>query len=187
MKCAFCQKELQPEEVWCDSCGAAQITISKPRVINADISSDTIICVICAEVNPPGLWFCRKCGCDLLHKSQTQSTLRQKQFEIPKGIKILLPDFTAIMLEKNTTDIGRKHFEKVIKDASLLNLISNIHFQIFIENGKYFIKDVGSKNKGSTNGTWLNGKKLNPLTNYEINDGDMINIGDTIEGKFVLS
>lgn len=53
--------------------------------------------------------------------------------------------------------------------------VSRHHAQI-ARNGEYFfIEDVGAKGKGSTNGTYLNGHKVNTKTS--ISCGDMLLLG----------
>lgn len=47
--------------------------------------------------------------------------------------------------------------------------IGRVHSQISIEQGRYFIKDLGS-----VNGTYLNSEKLKPMEKYEIFNNDIL-------------
>jgi pSer/pThr/pTyr-binding forkhead associated (FHA) protein len=52
--------------------------------------------------------------------------------------------------------------------------VSRRHARIFFTDGKYFIEDAGS-----TNGTFINKKRLDPTMPYELKDGDEIILGRT--------
>ena len=58
-------------------------------------------------------------------------------------------------------------------DIKLENrFISRRHFQVRFESDVFYISDLGS-----TNGTYLNGNKLNPNEDHILRDGDMIGLG----------
>jgi pSer/pThr/pTyr-binding forkhead associated (FHA) protein len=71
---------------------------------------------------------------------------------------------------KEETVIGRApHCQFCIQDE----FASQLHSRIFLHQGSYFIEDLGS-----TNGTFVNGRKINyPV---ELRNGDRINIGKTV-------
>jgi two-component system cell cycle response regulator len=53
--------------------------------------------------------------------------------------------------------------------------VSRRHARIALNDGKYFLEDLGS-----TNGTFVNrGKRLSPGTRQPLNDGDEIIVGKT--------
>jgi len=58
-----------------------------------------------------------------------------------------------------------------ISDAA----VSGMHCQVEIQNGSYYLVDIGSKN-----GTLLNGKRLEVNQYYPLNHGDEIRIGNTV-------
>lgn len=53
--------------------------------------------------------------------------------------------------------------------------VSRHHAQITRNGESFFIEDVGAKGKGSTNGTYLNGYKVNTRTS--ISSGDVLLLG----------
>lgn len=89
-------------------------------------------------------------------------TLRIIGVDSPEKIEMLInkPDY---IIGKNTSAVdGAITFNKAI---------SRIHCKIMSRNGKYQVMDLGS-----TNGTFLNKKKLVPNVGYEINDRDIIRL-----------
>lgn len=73
----------------------------------------------------------------------------------------------SMKLATPRTVIGRRKGEIVIKDAE----ISGQHAEIVQEGGKWLIRDLGS-----TNGTFVNGKKL-PTS--DLKDGDRLTLGQS--------
>lgn len=99
--------------------------------------------------------------------------LQNSSLVINKGILLILsPNFfaTTHILNKAKHLVGRsQECDFIIND----NLISKKHCVITIEDGKFFIEDVGSKN-----GTFINGKLLKKRA--PLFYGDKISIGETI-------
>ena len=48
-----------------------------------------------------------------------------------------------------------------------------------LSKGECFISDIGGENKGSTNGTYINGKRIEPCQPTVLSNGDIVKIGDT--------
>jgi pSer/pThr/pTyr-binding forkhead associated (FHA) protein len=58
--------------------------------------------------------------------------------------------------------------------------VSRYHAEIVFTDGKYFLKDMGSRN-----GTWINGTKIQPYRQISLTDGDQIRFGHfTVLVKF---
>ena len=74
--------------------------------------------------------------------------------------------------------IGRKD-EGVDYVVSHNPFISSRHAEILERNGRYFIRDIGSKN-----GTFVNGRKLSPNKEIQISNGDLLKFAN--EDFFVL-
>jgi len=76
-------------------------------------------------------------------------------------------------LEKGTLSIGRLSSNSIVlhpEDA----LASRKHAIIQEEHGKYFLID-----QKSTNGTYLNGRRISPLKKYPLTTGDKVRIGSS--------
>jgi pSer/pThr/pTyr-binding forkhead associated (FHA) protein len=87
--------------------------------------------------------------------------------------KLILPQGDEISITSYPRTFGRSDFLRVDKS----DYISRKHFEISLENGKYYILDVGS-----TNGTNLNGTKLTGKT--ELKGGDSIELGGVVTLTF---
>jgi pSer/pThr/pTyr-binding forkhead associated (FHA) protein len=60
--------------------------------------------------------------------------------------------------------------------------VSREHLQFTVENGVYYVTDVNS-----SNGTQLNGQKLAPQKEYQLSDGDSLNIGTVADATVSLN
>ncbi len=95
--------------------------------------------------------------------------------------KIILPS------EEKIAYIGRLNDEFTVQvDLSNIeraDLISRVHAAIHCENEVYYLEDAGS-----TNGTWLNEKQIQPGTRFrqELNSGDTIAFGRNQTIKFTF-
>ncbi|MGD1909387.1 MAG: FHA domain-containing protein [Rivularia sp. (in: cyanobacteria)] len=81
----------------------------------------------------------------------------------------ILPNYPVIRIGKPN--------EQVPIDIDVLELpnsdiISRVHAEIIVENNTYYLIDVGS-----SNGTFLNGNKLETHMRYQLNLGDIIDLG----------
>ncbi len=81
-----------------------------------------------------------------------------------------------IEMQSEKIDVGRNSECDIHIDN---NYISQIHASFYHEDSSWFIMD-----KGSTNGTWLNGKKLEQNTKYELYCDDVINFSKVKEYIF---
>ncbi|AFY35502.1 FHA domain-containing protein [Calothrix sp. PCC 7507] len=61
------------------------------------------------------------------------------------------------------------------------DVVSRTHAQIRLDGSNYFIEDWGS-----SNGTFLNDTKLEPLTPYQLNLGDKIDLGQGSQVTFIF-
>lgn len=60
--------------------------------------------------------------------------------------------------------------------------VSRYHAEIIFNENRYFIKDMGS-----TNGTWINGKKIAPYRQIPLTDSDQLRLGHfTMLLKFII-
>jgi len=76
-------------------------------------------------------------------------------------------------LYEGKNQIGRKEGNDIVINEQI---ISEPHALILYKNGKFYIKDLGS-----TNGTEVNGKEVEPDVSVELKDGDKITFAKVIE------
>ena len=77
-------------------------------------------------------------------------------------------------LEEGETTLGRSSDNDIVVDYSA---VSGRHAKIVRIGENYFIEDLGS-----SNGTFINGKKINGQ--YLLNSGDLIGLGLTVKLMF---
>ncbi|MEM9925155.1 MAG: FHA domain-containing protein [Cyanobacteria bacterium P01_D01_bin.50] len=90
----------------------------------------------------------------------------------------ILPNYPVIRIGKPN--------EKVPIDIDVLELpnsdiISRVHAEIIVENNTYYLIDLGS-----SNGTFLNGNKLETHIRYPLNLGDRIDLGHDRKVTFIF-
>ncbi len=79
-------------------------------------------------------------------------------------------------LQEGVTTIGRSEQNDIaIADPE----VSRRHARITFQNGAFLLEDLGS-----TNGTFVNGRRLNTPT--PLKDGDIIYLGETIQLDFII-
>jgi hypothetical protein len=90
----------------------------------------------------------------------------------------LPPNNTVIRIGKpnddNNPDIDVSH----LPDA---DIVSRSHVEISIQENNYYLQD-----NGSSNGTFINGLKLEPRTYYKLNLGDQIDLGQQNKVTFIF-
>ena len=120
------------------------------------------ICPVCKTENEENALLCVSCMEDI-----------SKEVPIEEDKKLILfSKETKITLTiKHFDKIGRNH-QQELKD---FKTISREHCKVYFENGYWYIEDLGS-----TNGTFLNGKKLMPYQKARIKDEDEIKISSSI-------
>ena len=81
------------------------------------------------------------------------------------------------------TPIGRdkRQADLIFDENAAQSVVSRLHCEIIEEGGVYTIRD-----KGSTHGTYVNGKRLPELGSQQLQDGDQIEIGPVERGGILL-
>ncbi len=94
--------------------------------------------------------------------------------------KLVMPDGGEMLLAGNTRTLGRQDFEKLLPgDRS--SFISRNHINVWYEDGKYYIED-----RGSTNGTRINGSEIRGSGRQALVDGDVIELADKLSITFKI-
>lgn len=90
------------------------------------------------------------------------------QDNLPKDACLILKDQEPFFLTKAIVNIGRRSSNDIVLTDPL---ISRNHLQLRLQNGKYYLFDLGSKG-----GTKVNN---HPANNLALEPGDVIQIGNT--------
>ena len=120
-------------------------------------------------------------------KIDSDKLLKQYAMEVPeaispeKGLALFLPRSTepVVITDKNIITMGRNDPVSGINPTLDLTQyhgaelgVSRFHAEISINEGRYYIKDMGS-----TNGTYVNGTKISPYKLTQIHHNDQIRLG----------
>jgi len=94
--------------------------------------------------------------------------------------KLVMPDGGEMLLAGNTRTLGRQDFEKLLP-GDRASFISRQHINVWYEDGKYYIED-----RGSTNGTRINGADIRDSGRQALVDGDVIELADKLSITFKI-
>lgn len=162
---------------------AIGVTIDPPGEANADQKTQmmsapasnatqmamNVECPVCRTANPPSETYCIDCGFLL-------SGAPVSVAEMPEATsmgKLITTDGTReFPLNAGRNTVGRENADVLLAH----NTVSRKHATVTVEDGKAFAED-----SGSTNGTYVDGKKLAPDEKAELKDGC-----DVVFGSFSL-
>jgi hypothetical protein len=157
-----------------------------------------IICPICQNEEVAGAVFCSNCGVQLVgtkvsktHKINTSQTESKLQQTVPfiQTPQIQLNSWASLHMVESGQIIslaGQDEFtlgrgsegQPIMPDVDLTAYnayakgVSRLHCIIKKGNGKAILVDIGS-----SNGTYLNGVRISPHVEANINHGDVISLG----------
>jgi hypothetical protein len=143
-----------------------------------------VVAVILATRKPAPAYAGRRGSTQIGYSSRNTSTITTT--EIPKttpidaGIaaKLMTADGGHISLLESDGYLGRDDFrDLVIPDKA--RLISREHLRVNFEKGKYYIED-----RYSTNGTKINGSRINDKGRVLLKEGDVIELADAVTLTF---
>lgn len=159
MKCPYCKEIIEDDSWFCDQCGKELM--------------------ICPECNQPKRGTqCPACGADLI----SAKSLATKAKDTPKTTSSSPSDQGTAKL----TTLEGDGFKLTLKEGvfgrttgiypefSNQIYISGTHGELRFENGKWQIRDLGSRN-----GTYLNGSKLETNVWVDLHLGDKLKIATT--------
>lgn len=138
-------------------------TIMGAPSLNATQTIKSVQCPVCKAFNPPGIAFCVDCGLIF------EMSLDGDAFGAPAVQLPVLLESTGRehQLRMGVQVLGRQG------DISLEDTrVSRRHAQIKMDSGGVFLEDIGS-----TNGTSLNGSRLNSGESRPVSSGDKISLG----------
>lgn len=123
-----------------------------------------ILCPGCQTENLENSKFCLECGTSLVNLSGSETVV-----EVPAFFELVhMTTGVSYQLKDNKISFGRNMTSDVILDTD--RFTSREHAKITKEDNDYIVTDLGS-----TNGTYLNGRKL--VEPVKLNRGDIIRIG----------
>lgn len=155
-----------------------------------------IECPLCGRRYPVGALFCPECGVYLLTGGPLRTeplpegvTLPPEAPEGPSPVTGEAPQHLVLQVLSSgrqvvirpdqevlvgRLDVGRGIFPHVdlTPDGGLEGGVSRRHARIFFRDSRFYIEDLGS-----TNGTYLNGVRLDPYSPRPLGDGDEIRLG----------
>ena len=134
-------------------------------------------CTECQMENIGGALFCEECGAKLEAPNELQETAMESHGE---RLVLAFPDGSTLEIPvKDEVVIGREDpVSEVFPDLDLTGFggmekgVSRKHAVIHRSGGDYTVEDMGS-----TNGTYVNRKKVLPNTPQAIKPGDELRFG----------
>lgn len=128
--------------------------------------AEPIICPVCQTPNPPGELYCQECGFLL------SAVPGEKPSEVaPERGQLKTPEGAVYPLREGENRIGRAEGEILLSHPS----VSRRHALLRIEENRATLEDLGS-----TNGTFIGGKRIPPHQPVPLHSGDEIRLGDVL-------
>ena len=159
-----------------------------------------IVCLNCNHTNMAGAVFCSECGAPLgvadslttqnIATGQVREAVKNKSFlnntpapavMINNWVTLHLLDTGQVLplSERNEFTLGRiSEGQPIMPDIDLspyqayANGVSRLHAVIKREGNQVLLMDLGS-----SNGTYINGKRLNPNAEQNLKNGDVVALG----------
>ncbi len=158
-----------------------------------------IVCSNCQHPNMAGALFCSECGAALssadplstqqIETGRMHDLLKQKVVAPPKPPVITMNDWATLHLldtgqmlalsDRTEFTLGRiSEGQPIMPDIDLSPYqayargVSRLHAVLKRESSRVFLMDLGS-----SNGTYVNGKRLAPNVDHAISNGDVVALG----------
>ncbi|MBN2472451.1 MAG: FHA domain-containing protein [Anaerolineae bacterium] len=161
---------------------------------------NNLVCPICQHQNVPGARRCAQCGVSLMGNTTTMRVSDEQIDEVMQELDFAPPvhrDAVAeglvfyiagevqpvIVRGRDEVTLGR-HVEESPPPPDLVDLgtyhghllgVSRQHARVKLNGDECLLEDLNS-----TNGTWLNEKRLTSGTAYILNNGDQVRLGQLI-------
>lgn len=180
----------------CLNCGSQNSTLAKfcltcghplTGILEHRLPGGKFKCSYCGSSNRVDAKYCLSCGRSLthilessaptkLHGQQTLVASLKQAGELKLAVRWMGGASQEYPLHKLSLRVGRKLGSDIVVDH---HAVSSSHLTLEISNGSVFVTDLNS-----TNGTLINGQRINPGTPYQFRLGDVIRIGD-LTGNWV--
>ncbi|RMD58828.1 FHA domain-containing protein, partial [Candidatus Parcubacteria bacterium] len=159
IRCPFCHTVHVDNTLFCTECG--YYMLKETKIKTAPIPSDTLKITCPAEKFPAGETV-PDAGPKVIHLKIIGVRRRVLELSLDRVNVLGRVDAAANIFP--TVDVS--------EDGPGMHSVSRRHASIFREGGQVFIKDLGS-----TNGTFLNGKRLPPYLSTPLHNGDSLQLG----------
>lgn len=140
--------------------------------LNATVTIKPVQCPVCKTFNPPGMMFCVECGL-IFDRALPEDAFGAPSVQLPY---LLEQGGREHPVRPGANIVGREGGDITIPDPK----VSRRHAQITSDSGAFEIEDLGS-----TNGTLVNGSRLDPGAKKAISASDKIAFGG-FEVQFCL-
>ncbi len=130
-------------------------------------------CPICGYLPGENDEFCTECGWLMSQEATSGKVSQEADLRAELGFRpfVELPGRGTFALTRLRTVIGREFGDILLRED--LN-VSRIHCALIAEGHNLYLEDLGS-----SNGTFLNGTRIQPQKHYPLSDGDTVQLGDT--------
>ncbi|MBQ7529017.1 FHA domain-containing protein [bacterium] len=146
------------------------------------------VCPSCGSANAAGSRFCDECGASLngvpspapVSVSEPVPAPAPVPAQVVANPRIVMPGGVEINLVKDETLMGRNSpMDGIFPEIDLTEVdpesyVSRRHGHILRQEGKFIYEDIGS-----SNGSFVNGTKLQPRIQVELHNGDILRLGRT--------
>jgi hypothetical protein len=161
MKCPFCQAEQVANTIYCSECGQFLLEDDK-RKTDAYTDRDIHPAIAALSKRPPA-----------------SSFLIDGTHAILLGLKIIITQREIEIPLNKTITLGRVDpaldvFPEIdlTHEGPVAKSVSRRHATIFIQDNRVAVEDLGS-----VNGTFINGRRLDPYLPEALNNGDILQLG----------
>ncbi len=138
-------------------------TVMGAPIYEATVTIKPVQCPVCKAFNPPGLMFCNECGL-IFDKALDGDAFGAPAVQVPT---LQDSDGREYKLNAGSTTIGRQG-DILVEDTR----VSRTHARIDWEAESISITDMGS-----TNGTHVNGERIELNVKTPIQNGDRVSLG----------
>lgn len=135
-------------------------------------------CQKCNEKNEvSNKLFCTNCGASIVNAKVIDE---EKQAFSDTILILKTLDGNTIKLEESGVVGRKKEGSELLKNQTT---VSREHAKLDYKDGKWYIRDLGSEKKGTKNGTYLKGERLQPNETYPLDKGDEICLSRSLRLK----